>query len=271
MKYTVIGSSGFIGSHMVSFLQSMNKECFCPDREYDYSIASDLGTIFYCAGYGNCKSDIYNVIDANVNKLKEILTLAKFHKLIYISSTRVYLNSEYSTETSDLKVSYNDERKLFNLTKLVAEDLCVKSKKNVIIVRPSNVYGLALNSSLFLPQIIKNAINNHKIDMYVNCDYEKDYVSVNDVVTVMYKLSETINSPGDIYNIASGYNTTAKSIADILVSETGCNIEWHKNNTYETFPIIDMKKTNLVVPHNYNNVLDDLVSMIEEFKKYQGK
>ncbi|MFN7073919.1 NAD-dependent epimerase/dehydratase family protein, partial [Proteus mirabilis] len=89
--------------------------------------------------------------------------------------------------------------KLFNVTKLVAEYLCVKSKKNVIIVRPSNVYGLALNSSLFLPQIIKNAINNHKVDMYVNCDYEKDYVSVNDVVTVMYKLSETINSPGDIY------------------------------------------------------------------------
>ncbi|MGL4172442.1 SDR family oxidoreductase [Morganella morganii] len=216
MKYTVIGSSGFIGSHMVTFLESMNKECFCPDRDYLYNKEIDLGTVFYCAGYGDCKNNIYNVIDANVNKLKEILTQANFQKLVYVSSTRIYLNSKYSAENSDLNICHNDERKLFNLTKLVAEELCLRSNKDIVIVRPSNVYGLALNSTLFLPQIIKNAINNNHVDMYVNSDYEKDYVSVDDVVTVMYKLAESILSSGNIYNIASGYNVSAKSIANIL-------------------------------------------------------
>lgn len=137
MKYTVVGSSGFIGSHMVTFLESMNKECFCPDRDYLYNKEIDLGTVFYCAGYGDCKSDAYNVVDANVNKLKVILTQANFQKLVYISSTRVYLNSRDSAENSDLKICHNDGRKLFNLTKLVAEELCLRSKKNVVVVRPS--------------------------------------------------------------------------------------------------------------------------------------
>lgn len=210
-------------------------------------------------------------MDANVNKLKVILTQANFQKLVYISSTRVYLNSRDSAENSDLKICHNDGRKLFNLTKLVAEELCLRSKKNVVVVRPSNVYGLALNSPLFLPQIIKNAINNNHVDMYVSSDYEKDYVSVDDVVAVMYKLAESITSPGDIYNIASGYNVSAKSIADILISETGCNIQWHKNDTCETFPVITMQKTNSIVPHHYKNVLNDLVDMIKEFKKSQGR
>ena len=107
--------------------------------------------------------------------------------------------------------------------------------------------------------------------MYVSSDYEKDYVSVDDVVAVMYKLAESITSPGDIYNIASGYNVSAKSIADILISETGCNIQWHKNDTCETFPVITMQKTNSIVPHHYKNVFNDLVDMIKEFKKSNKK
>ncbi|MCC9213027.1 hypothetical protein LOK03_08040 [Escherichia coli] len=65
------------------------------------------------------------------------------------------MNENCAKENADLLICHNDNRKLFNLMKLAAEEICRLSKRNVIIVRPSNVYGLALNSKLFLPQIIK--------------------------------------------------------------------------------------------------------------------
>ncbi|GDX04567.1 NAD(P)-dependent oxidoreductase [Buttiauxella sp. A111] len=271
MKYTIVGATGFIGSHMLSFMKSMNVEIFCPEKNYDYNQNEDLGVVFYCAGYGDCKNDVNNVVDANVNKLKEILTAGNFSKLIYVSSTRVYINADTSSENSDLIISFNDERKLFNLSKLVAEELCRLSSKKVIIVRPSNVYGLAINSPLFLPQIIKNAITNHHVDMFINPDYEKDYVSVDDVVYIMYQLSLRNDICGEVFNIASGYNISAENIAEVLASTTGCNIKWHANNTKEIFPVTNMEKTNAIIPHNYKNMLDDLQDMIEEFKIYQGQ
>ncbi|MCV5223230.1 NAD-dependent epimerase/dehydratase family protein, partial [Escherichia coli] len=97
-------------------------------------------------------------------------------------------------ETDDLLVTAGDNRKLFNLTKLVAEELCIKSERDVTVVRPSNVYGLALNSTLFLPSIIRHAINNGEINMFVAPEYAKDYVSVNDVAKACVLLAEKQNT-----------------------------------------------------------------------------
>lgn len=59
------------------------------------------------------------------------------------------MNGDESSETSDLIIRQDDNRRLFNLTKLVAEELCFKSGKPFTIVRPSNVYGVALKVPCF--------------------------------------------------------------------------------------------------------------------------
>ncbi|WP_337242221.1 NAD-dependent epimerase/dehydratase family protein, partial [Proteus faecis] len=74
----------------------------------------------------------------------------------------------------------SDNRRLFNITKLAAEEICLKSNKNITIIRPSNVYGTAINSSLFLPSIVRDAIQKKEINMFVSPEYSKDYISVND-------------------------------------------------------------------------------------------
>lgn len=267
---TIIGASGFIGSNLHSFLSAKNINCFCPPRDFNYTSEVKLGVVFYCAGYGDCSNNFLNVVDANLTNIVSLIKNGNFDKLVYVSSTRLYMNSELSTESSDLIIGNDDNRKLFNITKLAAEEICRISNKNIVVVRPSNVYGLAINSPLFLPKIIKNAINNKHVDMFVDPTYSKDYVSVSDVVELMYKLAFSKNNIEGVYNIASGYNINAQSIADILIKETGCTVQWHENSTKEEFPVIDMTKTNKIIPHNYRDMLDDLRDMISKFKSSGG-
>lgn len=179
------------------------------------------------------------------------------------------MNSDESNESVNKIIHNSDHRSLFNLTKLVGEELCKKSGKDYIIVRPSNVYGLALKSPLFLPAITRSAINNGVVDMYVMPEYKKDYVSVLDVSEAIYKLSKKKDIRKDVFNIGSGRNTSALEIARILEQETGCKVTWHEisSSSVEVFPITDNSKIISTIDIEFSCVLNDLKSMIYIFRK----
>ena len=176
------------------------------------------------------------------------------------------MNQDGSTESCDLKICTDDERSLFNLTKLTAENILLQTIKKSIVVRPSNVYGLALDSPLFLPSIVRDAINNGKVDMYVSKEYAKDYVSVDDVAEAIYQLSKAENLADRIFNIASGFNVTANQIAKVLKEETGCTIYWHGSVVNEVFPKTNIDRITKMNHYRPKNVLLDLKSMINKYK-----
>lgn len=271
--YTVIGGKGFIGSHIVKKLEDTGKDVWIPSRNDDSIYTKDLGIVIYCAGNGDCAKTPFNVVEANITLLAKVVEKANFEKLIYVSSTRVYMNGPGSSENDDLVVCNDDNRRLFNITKLAAEELCIRSGRNVVIVRPSNVYGLALNSTLFLPSIIRHAINNGEVNMFVRPEYTKDYVSVDDVADVSIYLSKVITANQHVFNIASGYNTNAQAIADVLVQHTQCEINWHEVNfPREYFPETDISAIKAIYKdYTPRNVLKDLEYMIRNFKNELGR
>ena len=266
--YTVFGGRGFIGSEIVTQLNMLGDNTYVPERDDTNIFERNLGTIIYCAGNGDCKNTPFSVLDANVNLLSQLLQRAKFDRLLYISSTRVYMNQVSSNEHSNLTVSVDDQRRLFNLTKLVAEELCLKSGRNVCIVRPSNVYGVALNSPLFLPSITRDAIKNGKIDMYIRKSYAKDYVSVHDVAKSCIALSKISESNNKIFNVAVGINISAEQISSVLQEQTCCKVVWHDIDfPSEEFPETDIRLIKEILPdYNPRNVLDDLKGMVLDFK-----
>lgn len=267
-QYTLIGGNGFIGSEIYKYLTERNCKVFVPRKNDTVIFEKDLGTVIYCAGHGDCLNNPSKVFDSNSSYLMKIIDKAMFSRMIYISSTRVYMGSEDKSvnEDSDLVIIKNDKRRLFNLTKLLSEELCFSSNKDIIVVRPSNVYGLAIKSPLFLPSITRDAINNGVVNMYVTPKYRKDYVSVYDVAKIIYEISIREKLKSNIYNIASGENTSAGEIADILHKETMCDVVWNSVDSDEVFPITDISKIKLEFNFIPSKVSDDLKSMIENFK-----
>ncbi|MEZ9107098.1 NAD-dependent epimerase/dehydratase family protein [Vibrio cyclitrophicus] len=264
--YTVFGGTGFIGSEFVKKLEEQGHKVEVINRKTADFLDRELGVVIYAAGFGDCTNNCYNVLDANLTLLANILENANFEKLIYLSSTRVYLNQEYTNEDGNLNISINDSRRLFNLTKIAAEEMCQLSKKDVLIIRPSNVYGLAINSPLFLPSIVRNALINNSIDMYVTRNYSKDYIFVGDVVK--YTLDLLDKGAKGVFNLASGKNTSAKEIADIIVDKTNCNVNWLVDEDIDIFHEIDISKVNKNLDYRPNNVIDDLDKMIINFRNY---
>ncbi|ABP61317.1 SDR family oxidoreductase [Enterobacter sp. 638] len=267
-KYTVIGGRGFVGSHIVALMEHKGHEVYVPERNASELFENHLGRVIYCAGNGDCANNYYAVLEANTLLLSKLLQHASFDNMVYVSSTRVYMNNDSANETDDLVITQKDQRRLFNLTKLVSEELCLKSDRQVTVVRPSNIYGLALSSTLFLPSIIRHAINNGEINMYVAPEYEKDYVSVNDVAQACTWLVDNDHLSKGIYNIAAGFNVTAKQIADVIQHETNCEIHWHNVNfPREDFPVTCIEKISKInADYKPQNVLDDLKIMIANYK-----
>ncbi|WP_417762090.1 NAD-dependent epimerase/dehydratase family protein [Shewanella sp.] len=268
-QFTVIGGRGFIGTEIVTQLESALHSVWVPERDDSSVYSRNLGTVLYCAGNGDCKNAPYSVLESNVTYLSRILKDCSFDRLVYISSTRVYMNNLSSSEDGDISIFLGDNRRLFNITKLLGEEICLLSGRPVTIVRPSNVYGLALSSPLFLPSITRNAINSGKVDMFIAPDYSKDYISVQDVAYAVIKLSQSGNSVGEIYNVASGMNVKASEIANLLVRYTGCEVIWHSTEvSIERFPVTDIGKLQLAInDFKPRNVLEDLESMIVDFRK----
>lgn len=267
--YTVFGGRGFIGSEIVSQLTALGHTTFVPSRNDNSIFKRDLGIVIYCAGNGDCKNTPFSVLEANVSLLANILQHSVFTRLIYISSTRVYMNQQHANEYDNLTVCSNDNRRLFNLTKLVGEEICLKSSREVCILRPSNVYGVALSSPLFLPTITRNAIENGSVNMYVPPSYAKDYVSVADVAKCCIMLSTDERAKNEIINIAAGYNITAQQLADTLRKNIQCEVIWHGGDSLnENFPKTDISSLQRLFPSfNPKNVIDEMKLMIVDFKE----
>lgn len=267
-QYTIIGGQGFLGSELASQLEKYSP--VVPPKNDESIFNKNLGTVFYCAGHGDCNNNPFKVYDSNLNYLSKLLQNADFEKLVYVSSTRVYMDQNSSQETGDICVLKNDPRRLFNLTKLTAEELCLKSQKSVVIVRPSNIYGGAINSPLFLPSIVRDAVNKKQVNMYISPEYNKDYVSVKDVAHCMIELAKKPSLEQPIVNIASGKNVSAQSIADILQSNTQCEVIWHPTHQKDDqFPVTDISYLKSLIDFKPRSVELDLKEMIKQFTQSQ--
>lgn len=264
---TIVGGTGFVGTHLTAELKRNNIEFILLAREPNIPKGQNLGQLVYCAGFGGCEQAPFNVLHANTALLSDLLEHCKVERVIYLSSTRLYLGNMSSSESCDLKVLSSDTRKLFNLTKMVAEELIIKSKVPHVILRPSNIYGDALESPLFLPSIVRDSLVKGEVKMFISPEYSKDYVSVFDLVDAIIMTLRNININNISVNIAAGENVSANQIADILIAHTNCNVEWRGQFSDDFFPVTDVKLMTTLFNIRPRRVLEDLPKMIDSFKE----
>jgi nucleoside-diphosphate-sugar epimerase len=262
---TVLGASGFIGSRLANALRRRGFTVATPPRDADLADC-DLGLVFYCIGLtGDASRRPHDTVVAHVGKVADVLRRSRFDRLVYLSSTRLYLGAQTGRETQTLQIDPGDPGRLFNISKLTGETLVLDSGRGRI-ARLSNVYGPDWLSENFLTTIVHAACQDGHVTLRDAADSAKDYVHVDDVVEALTEIGLDGHHP--LYNLASGGNVTHGEIAAELQRATGCRIEFGSQPRTVVFPEIDTTRLRADFSFAPRHVLDDMGWLVDECRAW---
>ncbi len=263
--FTVVGGSGFIGSHLLRHLRQEGIEAVALPRG-DRSLA-DLGHVVYCAGVtSDFRSRPLDTIEAHVSELTQLLRNASFDSFLYLSSTRVYGSSTATEESSTLSVRPDAPSDLYNLSKLTGEAACLAMpQREVRVARISNVFGFDLDGQNFLSSLIRDAILKGRIVLRTSRGSAKDYIGVHDVVAALTDIARSGRER--IYNLACGSNVSHGAIVDTLQTLTGCDVESESGAPVQRFAPIDTARLRAEFGGQTSSVLDALPELVSWYRE----
>lgn len=220
-RITILGSSGFIGSHLLNALKQKHVEVYAPDLDGAINSRDDLGSVIYCIGLtSDFRSRPFDTVEAHVCILRKLLTTSRFSSFTYLSSTRVYGCSVDTSEMASLKVDPSKLEHLYNLSKLTGEALVLNSGIPLPkVVRLSNVVGLREDSNIFIDQILKEGLDRGFVELQTSFESIKDYIYIDDVISLIYAIS--VHSEPGIFNVASGEQTSHAELVDLITRKFG--------------------------------------------------
>ncbi len=238
---TILGSSGFIGSHLVARVEALGHQCQRPGREDDIA-AGDLGHVVYAIGLtADFRSRPFDTVQAHVCRLMQVLENGSFESFVYLSSTRLYGNSSGSAHEEDGILAHpSDPSDLYNLSKATGESLCLRASDKTKVARLSNVYGRDLFSRNFLTEIVASAVDDGVISLRSALDSAKDYISIESVVELLIPI--LFEGKERIYNVASGKNTTHGELVEAIKAITGCRVSVAPGSPVISFPEISTQR-----------------------------
>lgn len=270
MKYTILGSSGFIGTYLKTYLEEKSLECFLPPKNYSFSKDENLGHVFYCIGLtSDFRTRPMETVKAHVCKLIEVLENSSYESFLYLSSARVYNGSKSGDEESALSVKSSDYSDLYNISKLMGEAVCLTIPNYKIrIARLSNVIGDDFNSDNFLFSLIRDALDKQMIELGVSSKSEKDYISVTDVVQLLLLISS--KGMCRIYNVSSGQNISNEQLINEIKKYTGCDTNYTESQSSLNFPLISNDRIRNEFDFEVKSILPDIKLLIENYKAKKG-
>ena len=149
-----------------------------------------------------------------------VINALDVNKIIYTSSSSVYGNNILCNESDILNpLSLHSSLKVAN-EKLI-EKFCIDNKIDYTIARIFNMYG-GNDSFSVVSKIINAYKNNQGLTIVNNGNAIRDFIHIDDVVSIYIKLLE-INDT-HILNIGTGSGSSIKGILDFL-SNNGIKIQ----------------------------------------------
>jgi len=272
MIFTVLGSTGFIGRKMVEHLRARGHDVETPARDVQTLRGKKLGHVVYAIGLtGDFRQKPAETIDAHVHTLQRLMDGADFDSWLYLSSTRVYGGLPEGTiamEDAALPIRPSADT-LYDLSKLLGESICLgKDNPAARVARLSNVYGDGQSPHNFLGSVVEDAANKGSVTIGEAPQSSKDYVSIDDVVSVLESIA--LKGRERLYNVASGNPVTHQQIANTLQGG-GCKVDFSAGAKTRTFPVIDTQKIKKEFGWSPRLVTNDLPSLIEQAKIQQKK
>ena len=266
---TILGGSGYIGSLLATSFKNLGYSVWTPKRDDNSVFEKDLGLVYYCIGLtSDFRTRPYETIDAHIGFLRKILEMSNFDKIIYLSSTRVYINSNSTDESHPLLVNPNTPSDLYNISKLMGESLVFSSDKKFTIARISNVVGPGMSCDNFIGLLLKEAKYSGELHFQTSKDSKKDYIWIDDVIESLIRCKN--DNLSKIYNICSGVSISNLYLASVF-KNNGINVTFEANAPKISFIDIDnnsFKKDAGYSPGNCSGRLESLIS--DEITKWNN-
>ena len=267
---TILGSSGFIGSHLVKKLRELDMPYFSPARDDELS-NKELGDVIYCVGVRSVfTTKPFETVNAHVCKLLKVLQQCEFDSFLYLSSARLYKSQvEVAREENPIQVDPSDPTDLYNISKAMGESLSLTCGRKIRVARLSRVYGGDFASSNFLSAVLNEALSTNKVTLHTSLDAESDYVSIDDVVDALLKIA--LGGNYQIYNVASGMRVSNRVLMERISDLSGCEIEVAPKPSQTTFPQISIDRIKGEFGFTPASILDDMERLVELYRHHQGE
>jgi UDP-glucose 4-epimerase len=180
----------------------------------------------HCAGRSSVPLSVsqpaedFNASVASTFNLLEVLRLhVPQCKLIYLSSAAVYGNP------NKLPICEMDDSapiSPYGFHKSICENLCKEYVKvyglQIAIARIFSAYGPGLRRQVVW-DITYKALNQKELFLQGTGQESRDFIHVGDVARAIYCIAQKSNFEAEIFNLASGTETTIKNLAELITSK----------------------------------------------------
>lgn len=270
MKFTVMGGSGFIGSHLVRHLRERGHEVSAPER--GATPEPRAGHVVYSVGLtGDFRSRLHETVEAHVTQLSRDLRQISFDSFLYLSSTRVYGGLPTgTTATEDSKIPVRPSAdSVYDLSKLLGEALCLGTDNPAVrVARLSNVYGPGQSAATFLGAVLRQFAEAGKVLIGEAPQSAKDYIGVEETSRLLASIATRGNER--LYNVASGTRTSHHDIARAITLATGGNVEFAADAPLRVFPEIAVSRIMSEFGHQAKSLLDEMPNLIASLYSKQA-
>lgn len=243
MRFTVFGSTGFIGGVLTAHLRDLGHDVRTPGRGDLPARGDHLGHVVYAIGLtGDFRSRPLDTVDAHVTALAERIRDASFDSWLYLSSTRVYSGLDTATVSEEsVPLARPTSDGIYDLSKLLGEAICAsRPEPEVRVARVANVYGPGAHSDTFLGMLLADVAAGRDITIGEGPESSKDYVAVDDLCRMLTHVAT--QGRHRLYNLASGQPVTHGEIAAVIAEHTGSTVTFADGGPTRAFPTIDVSR-----------------------------
>lgn len=218
MKIAVSGSTGFIGTHLIKRLSSLDHEVIEVKRK-EIGKKLEVDRYYFLSAYGNHydQEDLDSTVKANVTDLARALRNTKTDLFVYFSTSAVKLPTLNH----------------YAVTKYAGELIAGRYPQSAVI-RPLSIYGEGESDQHLIPTLVRRMLKGQDIDLAPGVH---DWMHVEDFIDALMLIDVAFPQPMEI---GTGIQTTNGEIYDIVKDILGKKAKSHKVNhvgkmrTYDT-------------------------------------
>lgn len=242
MKAIITGATGFLGSHLVKYLENNEYQVLALGRNetkgrkllsvqtrfkaVDLTLESDVingfetaDVIFHCAAFSSAWGAADAFYLANVQATRHVLKAAKHHNIkrcVYVSSTSVYFDFTDKFNIKESQVLTSDFANEYAKTKYLGEQVMLNEcgDTEVVIIRPRGIIGEG-DTSIF-PRIL--SLFDNGVFPFINQGRALvDITYVKNVAHALYLAGNTPALNKHCFNISNAEPMTVKSLISLLI------------------------------------------------------